>query len=631
MTGTLEHAPLAPIIEAFADQLAPPPNRYADQWADANRILPEGTARPGKWRTDFVPWTRAIYRALHVDSPYRTVVIAMGSQMSKTELILNVIGHRFDDGPYMPALYIGPTQKQVSSMSRERFATMIATTPALNRKLAKGQDDKITEKFIGGVRLGFAWAGSATELASHPAGLVFVDERDRMKSDVGGEGDPVALARGRMKTFQSRAKLGIVSTPTIEGASPIWTLYEEGTMMKWSWPCRHCNAWFTPGINLLKYDKDAPLAEIEEMACIVCPECGSQHVESDKHALNQAGDYLPHRLEKNGDHKRIAEPIKSSTASFWASGLASWQEWGIAASLLAAAYRSNDPDTIQGVINVEFGELYKLKGSAPEYGQVLALKTPAKPGSVPSWARLVTMGSDVQKDGIFYTIRAWGPDNLSQLIRHGFIAGNTAADDVWLQWMNVLNQMHEGRYLIDRCFVDSGYNPGRDRFKRPEHKVYNMCRRTQLRAMPSKGYSEREKPLEVTRVDVNAAGRTIVGGVMLWRINTDYYKSWLHAQIDLEDGVAPNWLLHAGVDVDYCKQIVAEELVIKPSGKRIWVCPAHRPNHFLDCEVLAKAAADSLQAETIGEEFVAPQNADDDDDQEFINLDDDVDFFARYD
>jgi phage terminase large subunit GpA-like protein len=73
----------------------------------------------------------------------------------------------------------------------------------------------------------------------------------------------------------------------------------------------------------------------------------------------------------------------------------------------------------------------------------------------------------------------------------------------------------------------------------------------------------------------------------------------VHAQIALPEGTKREWTTHSEVDEDYCRQIVAEELVVKPSGKRVWICPNHRANHYFDCEVLARAAAMSRQVHAL--------------------------------
>ena len=67
-----------------------------------------------------------------------------------------------------------------------------------------------------------------------------------------------------------------------------------------------------------------------------CPHCLHRHVEGDKSTLNAAGAYIPHELDKEGNHVARAEPIDSPTWSYWVSGLASpWAAFGDVAAVLA--------------------------------------------------------------------------------------------------------------------------------------------------------------------------------------------------------------------------------------------------------------------------------------------------------
>jgi phage terminase large subunit GpA-like protein len=192
-----------------------------------------------------------MYEAV-ADPGKRRVVGVMGSQMAKTEFLLNLIGHKLDDDP-APIIFVGASQRQVESISSSRVSPMLRTTSSLAAKLdARKTVDKVTEKNISGQRLGFAWAGSAIELSSHPAALVLIDERDRMGADVAGEGDVVALAEARVATYPT-GKVVITSSPTIADASPIWTLWQNGTAAKWSWPCPHCETFFVPKFELLQW------------------------------------------------------------------------------------------------------------------------------------------------------------------------------------------------------------------------------------------------------------------------------------------------------------------------------------------------------------------------------------------
>lgn len=548
-----------------------------------------------------VPVPSVPVRCIAVDSPSH--LFLAGRTMiptHNTELLLNVLGHRFTDGPYVPALYIGPTEKQVRSMSNDRVMKMLRSTPVLWDRMAKGQRNKVAEKWIAGIRLGFAWAGSATELASHPAGLVLVDERDRMDNDVAGEGDPVTLAKARGSNYWD-FKLGIFSTPTIEGASPIWSLFEEGTMFKWAWPCLHCGEFFVPRLELLTYADSEDYRELQESAVVACPHCGGTHESKHKRRLNEGGGYIPHVMGPNGQHEAVAEPAPNSTASFWVSGLCSpWQTFGQRAEQLAKAYRSREPERIQGTINTAFGELFKVRGEAPPWEQVLETRTQNPRHFVPDWCQLVTMGVDVQKRGLYYVIRGWGFNSRSHLIDHDYIHGETEYDDVWVTFGQVLTKLKaDGKRLVHVAFIDSGYKPGHDRFRRPEHKVYEVCRRMQGFAFPAKGHDTLERPIRASQIDVTISGRVIKGGVTLWHVDTDHVKSWIHAQIALPEGTERQWTTHSQIDEDYCRQIVAEELVVKPSGRRVWVIPNHRANHYFDCEVLARAAAMSRQVHAL--------------------------------
>jgi phage terminase large subunit GpA-like protein len=55
------------------------------------------------------------------------------------------------------------------------------------------------------------------------------------------------------------------------------------------------------------------------------------------------------------------------------------------------------------------------------------------------------------------------------------------------------------------------------------------------------------------------------------------------------------WWLPDDISDDYCKQIVAEQRSIKPSGKIIWI-KVKNDNHYLDAEALAYLAAKIVTA-----------------------------------
>ncbi len=533
---------------------------------------------------------RDIMRAFS-DSRYHTIVGVTASQMGKTELLLNIVGHRFTDGPFYPGMYVGPTEKNVRSMSNDRFKDLFRYTPALSKRLQKGHADKVTEKFINGVRFAFAWAGSETELSAFPCGFVLMDERDRMSNDVQGKGDPVEIVRARMKNFPNK-KLGVFSTPTLEGASPIMDLFEQGTMMKWAWPCPHCQEYFIPLLELLWWPEKATPKEAFYKAEIVCPECGTGIKPVQKIMMQLEGKYLPHRLGENGEHIRIDHPIDTSTASYMVNGLASpWRSFGESAELIVQAYRSKSSEKIQSVVNVEFGQTFKVSGDAPEWESVLQCRAPYRPGELPNDVQIITMGTDVQQNGLYYVIRGWGYMMESWLLRYGFIDGDTDFDDVWIHHTRAAMELFNDR-AINRGFIDSGYRAT---------KVYQYCRTQHGLLFPSKGHAQQDRPIKTRDIDITHSGRTIKNGVRLYHLDSDYMKTWIHNRIrSTVNGEEYGFHLHEQTTEEYARMIVAEEVVQKPSGHRVWILSKKgADNHYLDCEANALAAAINLQVHAL--------------------------------
>jgi phage terminase large subunit GpA-like protein len=526
----------------------------------------------------------------------------MGSQMSKTEGILNVIAHRLDDGPRTPTLYIGPTQKNVQSLAEDRVEALLRSTPSLEAGWEKGQRNKRVEKWINGTRWGFAWAGSATELASHPAGLVMVDELDRMEADTGGEGDPVELARARTKNYPG-AKLGIFSTPTIRGGSAIWSLWEEGTMGMWAWQCPACHGWIVPRRELLVFPEDAEPAEVRERARVVCEHCGVLLESDHRRTLNAGGRYLPHVRDANGDPQRVDIAPPNATASFWVSGLCSpWVTFGQVAETLVRAQRSGSDERVQGVVNTWLGELWSPAGDSPAWQEVLELRQEYEPGTVPFGVQEITAGVDVQARGLYFVIRGWGFNGESWLLRHGFIGGDTELDSVWLLLARALEpQLGEHRQRPRLVLIDSGYRPG-DRFRRPIHQVYTWCRRHAGWWAPSKGH-------DVWQSTITPRVLQHAGGITLWHVNTDECKGWLYGRMQWPEDQPGGFHLHRRTDEEYARQLTAEEAVIRSNGSRLWR-RVRRDNHYLDCEVLARAAAVVLRCDELPELGKAAKPAD---------------------
>ena len=541
----------------------------------------------------------------------------MGSQMGKTDgCQLNVIGHRLEDDP-APVLYIGPTRSIVEKSIEPRIMSMFRSCSLWDRT-ARGKASTKTHKRVAGVTLRLAWAGSASELAADPAAVVLLDELDRMDLDVEGEGSPFEMAEARAFTYPdgriivtSTPKMGTVEAVTNEETglahwqvaesediqSPIWQLWQEGTRYEWAWPCPECGDYFVPRFSLLTWPEGCTPQRALKEAKLACPRCGGLIGDERKAEMNARGVYVAPGQRVLPDGTVEGEIEQSDTLSFWVSGLASpWQTFGQRARAYLNAEKSGKPERMQGVINTGFGELYSLKGEAPDWETVAALKKPYKSGEIPEGVRVITCGVDVQKDRLYYAIRGWGAQHESWLIRHGEIHGETEYDVVWTELANLL-AAPIGEHRIRLALIDSGYRPG-DPWRRPDNQIYKFCRPRSGRVAPSKGHDQQEKPCRSSRIDIKWNGKLIKNGLLIWHLDTDYFKTWLHSRYEWPVDQAGGFHLPEDVTDDYCMQMTSEAKVAKPSGQTAWVT-VRKANHLFDCEALNVAAAHILNVHTL--------------------------------
>jgi phage terminase large subunit GpA-like protein len=390
------------------------------------------------------------------DPRYKTVVLVCAGQLGKTDSIIDVILSRLDQRP-VPIIYAGPDRNFVTDQFEPRFADAIDNAPSLSAKLARGKKNKKTRKIISGVPVRLAWAGSANQLKSDPAGLAIVDERDGMVKNVKGEGDPVRLLEVRGDTHADFV-LGVTSTPTAGTVeiekdeasglefwkvvaqdeiddldSPIWKLWQRGTRYHSAWPCPHCGQYFIPRFTCLvipsirsaagnsdktEKERNATPAEARRLAYLACPRCGGVIEENHKAAMNAGGVYVApgQRIDPGG--KVVGAPPESSTISFWVSGLASpFVSFGERAGRYVEAINSGDQEEVQTVINGGFGELWAPSGGdAPEWADVARRKLPYRSREVPAGVLFLTAGVDVQRRRLVYVIRGWGVRQESWLI-----------------------------------------------------------------------------------------------------------------------------------------------------------------------------------------------------------------------
>ncbi len=565
----------------------------------------------------------------------KRVVIAMFAQGGKSETLLDVVGHRLDESP-APVLTVGPSKQWATEQFEPRVMELLDQSPRLRGSVARGKRMTKTRKVIAGVPWRLAHGGSSTALKSDPAGLAITDEADELMANVKGQGDPIALIDRRGETRDdfvhaifSTPSVGTVETETDAETglefwryadpaavpSTIWRLFQSGTRHHFAWRCPHCREWFIPRRTLLRYPAEGTATDILTGAYVECPRCEAAIFDDQRLKMNAAGRYVApgQTIDKDGRIGGREPDVGSRT--FWVSGLCSpFKTFGERALALAQAERAGDVATMQAVVNGVFGECHSsATGEAPAWQSVLAGRSIVPLGVVPQQARLLTLAVDVQKRALVYAVRAWGARATSWGVDSGYLHGATAEAQVWEQLADLLHERWNGR-PVKLALIDSGFNPGGEA-PVPLNRVYEFCRKYQRFVFPAKGASRPQRvPVTRSRIEVDGEGKADSYGLELWRIDTDWTKSFVHERLAFKPGEHGRFNVAADASEDYCRQIVAEARTILPTGKPKWIARA-RDNHFLDAEAMNCAMAWVLNMQRIQPGAIDEQFEDEDADE----------------
>lgn len=523
--------------------------------------------------------------------------IVCGTQMGKTASLMNIQGEKLDNDP-APCLWIGPTKSNVENVIEPQFDQMVKNSASLASKESKQRQKKLLKR-IAGTIMRFAWAGSATEIASMPAHTVVVDEVDKCE-DIPGHGDVVTQGEARLSNYRQSGGILIATSSPTEGSvetvkhevtglehwgvsdpqdigSKMWKIWQNGTRHEFMVPCPHCGEYFAPRLQYLTgwQEGDSP-AKAKRKAKLLHWRCGTLIEERDKDAMIAAGlPIAPGQYVVDG--KVMGDPPDSEWYTIWISGLLSpWVSWGQSAYAWLTAARSHDEATIRGVINLRFGELFRLRGEAPPWEEIKKLSADSTydMGIVPKGVRKIFMTVDVQQDHLVVIVRGWGVELESWLLHREELWGKTDEQEVWNR-LDAFADKGFQEHAYDAIAVDSGYRT---------EQVYSFCEKRLSTAYATKGRDAPNKLYSASEVEVLRSGKKIKRGLKRWIFDHGFFKGWVHDRLRWPQDQPGSWHLFKGIDDDYCRQLVGEQRMRLPSGKVHWVKTG--VNDWLDAEAL---------------------------------------------
>ena len=561
-------------LEAL-QMLCPPEQLTVSEWAEEYRALDsKSSAMPGKWSNSITPYLVGIMDEFN---NYETeeIIFCKPTQVGGTEALQNMIGYIVMQDP-SPTMIVYPTDTLAKSISENRLQPALKATPEIKERF--DENSPLLELQFEGMYLSLTGSNTPSGLASKPIRFLMMDEVDKYPGASNREADPIKLARERTKTFHNK-KIYMTSTPTIK-TGHIWKAKESADIEKHFFvPCPHCGEYIEFKFSNIRFPKEEGMsyADRAEFATYVCQECGCAISDNDKHNMLRYGEWRI--VRHNTKYVR--------TVAFWINTLYSpFVRWAdIAKEFLLT---KDDPDDFQNFVNSWLAEPWedtKLKTSAE---LVLERQTSVPSLTVPSWAKIITAGVDVQEASFYWTIRAWGDFLTSQNIAHGQALSFEEIDRV----MNLEYLTEEGvPMVVNLCLMDSGDQTD---------MVYDFCVLHSDYTLPVKGSSHAQlshyKLSKINKENSSAYGMTLV------MVDGDKYKDMIAGRMQKPNGKG-SWMVYEGCDEEYAQQVTAEHKInVKKNGvvRQTWVQKhSHGDNHYLDAEVYAMAAADVLGVRTL--------------------------------
>jgi phage terminase large subunit GpA-like protein len=617
------------VKKTAAQCLKPRLKQTIEDWVPKNRSYPPDADRPGPRNLDVTPYIRAVHGFFdNVTgipgkysrfSKYETCVLVTGTQSSKTEAILDVMGWRMAVRP-RPQLYVGPSQIFARDQFEPRLEQMCIQSPSLSYDRLKS---KKVLKYVNGVRIRLGWGGSATSMASDQAGDGYIDEYDKMFQAQRGQGDPYGLVGARGDTYADRKRF-VTSTPLLgrvevykdpysglmfwkppdEEEDPkatedripshVWRRWQTGTMHHLVCPCPQCHEYFVPRFERLGWPKKASAGLAKREVYMECPHCGKPIEERHKASLIEHSEFVApgERILPDGTIEGIPS-ADTDVLSLWCSGLLSpFVTWGDRAAEYVTAKQQSDVGSLQAARN-NCGEVFSPIEVRQVTEDLVRLKClDYDKGTVPRQVLSVTLGVDVQGNRLVCAVRGWGARTRSYLLEAFELYGQTAQPKVWQDLASVFDRTYGGLHIAKVC-IDAGFRPDK-RDAGDYHRVLDFCRRNSWIAHACRGKAAQVQPVIKRFEEVKADGKSDKFGLEVLSIDTGYFKSRWYAQIAADPNEAMSAHFPKEIAEDYAKQIVSE--VRGEDGK--WT-PIYRQNHYLDAEVLAGVGAFMLKVQDI--------------------------------
>jgi phage terminase large subunit GpA-like protein len=337
------------------------------EFAEKNRVIPQGEPLPGKWNYDNSPLTREIIDVLHPDNHIRICAIMKSAQYGVSDgVIHNGIIYLIKHAP-APILLTAGDGDLVTKAMGERIPAAIRSAGLYelirpnNQRKGKGRssgDTLSVKQFPGGFLQGQT-IQSLNKMRQTTFKVGFLDDfESAVLTNEQRDGDVFSVIKGRFTRYADQMKVFLISTPTLKDVSKIEPAFLKGDQRYWFMPCPHCGEYFRFemfGKNS-KVAKYGILYDIEENQVVQdsvryrCPNCGNDIKETQKHELIKSGEWRP--TAKPMNHTYRSYHISDLYSTFGTTWFDLAEEWNEAIK---------DKGKLKAFLNLRLGQIYEEK------------------------------------------------------------------------------------------------------------------------------------------------------------------------------------------------------------------------------------------------------------------------------
>ena len=641
--------------------LKPRPLQRVWQWIDDHVVIPliVGSTNPGPMNTALIPPMRGLYQLYWLPRVH-FFTLAKSARVGGTLFCICVVLHKIATWAG-PILWVDPTRKTALRFSRSELQPHIMECPPVaDLAVISKTTWTTTEMQFKANTLGLVGAGSAADLGGRQAEMVVLNEREKFKQDNKAEAPADQLAVVRSKQFRHTRKILSNSTPTIDTGNH-WQDFLAGSQDYCYLPCPHCSTkakgkgrpkkheepWLAPALDAcdprrapLSYDpslrgwqrftffeeekevpfdkhgkplpegktrlektgkfhfshckkpgrEDYDLQRVEQETTYQCADCGKQIDHTDLNWMLRRWWWRSHNAKAPRDH---------ISAHFWAA-YSPFEHFGQLAKkfLLARGSISKMHDFYNSDLGLPFvrhattikeDDIDKVILRSPSYAM---RELPRKP-------ILLTMCVDVQGNGFWWSVRAWGIDwdhpdwpTWSALIDCGPAVSWAQIEEIAalkVQDDGTCNRYtFEGEHFqVTSGLIDSGFEAQQGK------RVYDFCKEHRDIFNPSKGGGRqhlRGKFITETPVADDE--------LMLFWYWDEHFKQALYYTAIKEGKL--QWWLPRDTPSDYRAQLTAERTVeVKQKNGTIaleWVVEGEQGNHLGDTEKMHETLRENIEA-----------------------------------